>query len=103
SRMEHAFRAGTRFWSSPRNKFRTRAKKGGATYSLRLREESSAYFWRRKASPVIARNDFLVRLVVIGEAEVLRVPAQFPARITGCFHRQQGRFGDPHPNVEWRP
>ena len=49
---------------------------------------TSTHLWRRKSLPVIPRQNLLVRLFVIGEPEVPRVPTQFLTRITRGLHGQ---------------
>ncbi len=55
---------------------------------------ASSHRWRGEAFAVVAREDFLVRLVVVGEAIVLGIPTQFLAGKTGCLHREEGGFSD---------
>src|SRR5690242_18565859 len=64
---------------------------------------SSTHRRRREAFAVVARQDFFVRLVVVGEAEVGGVPAQFLAGEARGLHRQQCRLGDAPADLEWRP
>ena len=56
----------------------------------------SAHLRRREAFAIRAREDFRVRLVVIREAEIRRVPAQFLAGETRRLHREQD-FHRLHP------
>src|SRR5881394_497538 len=58
---------------------------------------------RRKSFAVLARENFLVRLLVIAETEVRGVPAQFLSGKTRRFDREQSRFGDAPANLEWCP
>jgi hypothetical protein len=50
---------------------------------------------RGEAFAVIARKDFLVGLVVIGEAEVVSIPNRYQTGKARRLDRQQHRFGDP--------
>src|SRR3954463_9331210 len=66
-----------------------------------LRVQSN--FRRRETFMIVALQDFFVRLVVIRETIILRIPAQFLAWETRCFHGQQRRLGDAHADLERRP
>src|SRR4030095_3639254 len=78
--------------SGPRHRLRWRqrvtnyAPRGPTSKRLRMKFKS-AHLRRREAFAVCPRQDFLVRLVVVGEAEVGRVPAQFLAGKTRGLHR----------------
>src|SRR5262249_31652143 len=63
----------------------------------------STYMRRGEAIAILAREDLLVRLVVVGEPEVGRVPAQFlPGEASG-LDGEESRVGDAPANRQRRP
>src|SRR5688572_25119320 len=58
---------------------------------------------RFESSAVFSLQNFVIRLVVIGEFEIRAIPTQFLAWITRRLHRQQSRLGDAPADLERRP
>src|SRR4051812_9928044 len=57
----------------------------------------------RKAFAIFAREDFLVGLIVVAEAEVRAIPAEFLAGEACRLYGQQRRLSDAPTDGQWRP
>src|SRR5262245_60646761 len=62
-----------------------------------------AHFRRRESFAISPREDLVVGLLVVGEAEVGRVPTQFLAWKSGGFDRQQRGLSDAPANGQRCP